>query len=109
MSKNVKLYSNSDDKVLPSVIEKRDAQAIFFITSSKQMSNNYAPCFSRIDYAVIPFYIELPCTIKQSNKLFSYLTKRFKTYSLVGGIQLTSPKKARAPLGDCFSQTKENI
>ena len=24
------------------------------------MSNNYAPCFIRIDFVVIPYYIELP-------------------------------------------------
>ena len=28
------------------------------------MSNNYAPCFSRIDFAVIPSFIELPCYIQ---------------------------------------------
>ena len=26
----------------------------------KQMGNNYAPCFNRVDFVVIPFYIELP-------------------------------------------------
>ena len=25
------------------------------------MSNNYAPCYNRIDFVVIPSYIELPC------------------------------------------------
>ena len=25
------------------------------------MSNNYAPCFNRIDFVFIPSYIELPC------------------------------------------------
>ena len=28
--------------------------------SGKQMSNNYAPCFNRIDFVVIPSYIVLP-------------------------------------------------
>ena len=29
--------------------------------SKLQMSNYYAPCFYRIDFVVIPSYIELPC------------------------------------------------
>ena len=40
--------------------KKPDANAIFLMTSGKQMSNNYAPCFNRIGFAVIPSYIELP-------------------------------------------------
>ena len=28
--------------------------------SGKQVSNNYAPCFNRINFVVIPSYIELP-------------------------------------------------
>ena len=34
----------------------------FWITSPKQMSNNYAPCFNIINFFVIPSYIELPCS-----------------------------------------------
>ena len=30
-------------------------------TLGKQMSNYCAPCFYRIDFVVIPSYIELPC------------------------------------------------
>ena len=30
------------------------------------MSNYYAPCFYRIDFVVIPSYIELPCSKKES-------------------------------------------
>ena len=30
------------------------------ITSEKQLSNNYAPCFNRIDFVLIPSCIELP-------------------------------------------------
>ena len=26
------------------------------------MNNNYAPCFNRIDFVVIPSHIELPCS-----------------------------------------------
>ena len=38
------------------------------------MSNNYAPCFIRIDFVVIPSYVELPC--KNVSKHFSYRKKR---------------------------------
>ena len=37
------------------------AQGITIQCSGKQMSNNYAPCFNRIDFVVIPSYKELPC------------------------------------------------
>ena len=40
-------------------LQERGVHAIFLITSRKQMSNNYALCFSRIDFVVIPFDIEL--------------------------------------------------
>ena len=33
--------------------------AIFLIILEKQMGNNYAPCFNRVDFVVIPSYIEL--------------------------------------------------
>ena len=38
----------------------RGVHTIFLITSEKQMRNNYEPCFNRIDFFVIPSYIELP-------------------------------------------------
>ena len=38
------------------------------------MSNNYAPCFNRIHFVVIPSYVELPC--KNLSKHFSYRKKR---------------------------------
>ena len=41
------------------LLKKRDVEAFFLITWGKQMSNNYAPSFNRINY-VIPSYIELP-------------------------------------------------
>ena len=31
------------------------------MTLGKQMSNYYAPCFYKIEFFVIPSYIELPC------------------------------------------------
>ena len=34
---------------------------LFKITSGKQMSNNYAPHFNRINFVVISSYIELTC------------------------------------------------
>ena len=36
-----------------------NVHAILFITSGKKMSNNGAPCFSKISLAVIPSYKEL--------------------------------------------------
>ena len=33
------------------------------------MSNYYEPCFYRIDFDVIPSYIELPCSIPVLNNL----------------------------------------
>ena len=30
------------------------------ITSGKQISNNYVPYFNRIDFVVIPSYVEIP-------------------------------------------------
>ena len=50
---------SSDNKILSSLIKKRAVHALFKITSVKQMSNNYAPFFSRIDFVVIPSNIEL--------------------------------------------------
>ena len=35
--------------------------ALFEITSCKQMSKKYAPCFNRIDFIVIPSRKELSC------------------------------------------------
>ena len=39
-------------------LKARELCALLEITSRKQISNNYASCFSRIDFAVIPSYIE---------------------------------------------------
>ena len=40
-------------------LKKSGADVILLLTSVKQMSNNYVPCFNRDDFFVIPFYIEL--------------------------------------------------
>ena len=37
------------------------------------MSNDYAPCFNRIDFVVIPSYIELPCMSPSLRKLPDYI------------------------------------
>ena len=44
MSSNVKFYHHP--------LKRRNVQAIFLNTSRKQISNNYAPCFSRNNFAV---------------------------------------------------------
>ena len=48
--------------------KKPGTHSIFLINSAKQMSNNYTPCFNRIGFVVIPFYIELPCPVKAFEK-----------------------------------------
>ena len=45
---------------------------MIFFTLGKQMSNYYAPCFYRIDFVVIPSYMELPC-LCQANKFDIYI------------------------------------
>ena len=42
------------------LLKKRDIQVVFLITSWQQMSYSYVPCFNRINFVVIPSYIELP-------------------------------------------------
>ena len=42
-------------------LQKRGVSSIFCISSGKQMNNNYAPCFNKIEFVVIGTYIELPC------------------------------------------------
>ena len=54
------------------------------------MSNNYASCFNRTDFVVIPSHIELPCSISFQEKKSScskfvthrdfYLTKKGMHY-----------------------------
>ena len=46
-------------KILSSVIKKRWCTYIFFMTSGKEMSNNCALCFDRIDFVVVPSSNEL--------------------------------------------------
>ena len=37
------------------------------------MSNNYAPCFNKMDFVVIPSNIELPCYFQSNNGvIFSF-------------------------------------
>ena len=44
------------------------------------MSNNYAPCFIRIDFVVIPSYVELPCkkrlSLGKSGKKINFKTEK---------------------------------
>ena len=53
--------AKSDDKILSSITKKALYTAILFITLGKQMGNNYPPYFNRIYFALIPYYIKLPC------------------------------------------------
>ena len=43
-------------KIYHHQLKKRGVHALFQITSGKQIRNNYAPRFNRIDFAVIPSY-----------------------------------------------------
>ena len=46
-------------------------------SKGKHVSNNYAPYFNRINFAVIPSHIELPCyNISSGNKILSSLIKK---------------------------------
>ena len=42
------------------IYQELDVYAIFLITSGKQTSNNCAPCLIKINFVVIPSYIECP-------------------------------------------------
>ena len=66
---------SSDDKILSSLILKTCRTCIFYITSGKQMSNKYAPCFIRTVFVVIPSYIELPW-VNVMIELYSWMTCR---------------------------------
>ena len=46
------------------LLKKRGVDTCFLITSGKQMSNKYALCFNRIDFAVISSYIKLSCSFE---------------------------------------------
>ena len=55
--------------------------SVFLITSGTQISNNYAPCFNRIHFVVIPSYIELPCLYRspsQTGDIFETLADNFE-------------------------------
>lgn len=47
----------SEKIILPS---NSALKSIFLITLGKQMSSNYAPYFNKINFAVIPSYVEVP-------------------------------------------------
>ena len=40
-------------------LKKHGVHVLFWITSGEQISNNYAPCFKKIDFDVIHSYIKL--------------------------------------------------
>ena len=42
------------------LLKNSSVYVIFLITLGKEMSNNCAPCFNRIDFVAIASYIELP-------------------------------------------------
>ena len=44
------------------MIKRRGIHSVFLVTLRKQLSNNGALCYNRINLVVIPSYIELPCT-----------------------------------------------
>ena len=46
------------------LLKKRGVDTSFLISSGKQMSNKCALCLYRIDFAVIPSYIKLSCSVE---------------------------------------------
>ena len=46
---------------MSSLIKKLGVNAIFQITSGKQMTNNSTPCSNRINFGFSPSYLELYC------------------------------------------------
>ena len=49
-----------DNKILSSLIKKAWCTCTFLNHFREANEQHYAPCFYRIDFAVIPSYIELP-------------------------------------------------
>ena len=45
--------------MVTSLIKKDGVHALFQIASGKQVRNDYVPCLKKIDFVVIPSYIEL--------------------------------------------------
>ena len=45
---------NGYDSIFHQCSKKRDVQAVFLTTSGKKMSNNYEPCFNRVNSVTIP-------------------------------------------------------
>ena len=60
------------------------------------MSNNYAPCFSRIDFVVIPSYIELPWFILWFTDLVLNIQSKGQqlNYPLIKELKITFPLKS---------------
>ena len=52
------------------LLKKRGVDTSFLITSGKQMGNNMR-CFNRIDFAVIPSYIKLSCSVEYTFHKFA--------------------------------------
>ena len=46
---------------MSSLIKKLGVNAVFQITSGKQMTNNSTPCANRINFGFSPSYLELYC------------------------------------------------
>ena len=60
--------------------------AVLLNTSGKQMNNNWAACFKRIYFAVIPSYVELPWSrnttqLSMQTKLFNPLMHNVPKWS----------------------------
>ena len=69
---------SSDNKILSSLIIKAWCTCTFLNHFRKQMSNYYVPCVYRIDFVVIPSYIELPWyfeLITDSLELFDWTSQ----------------------------------
>ena len=56
---------------------KRGVHALFWITSGKQICNNYASCFNRIDFVVIHSYTELPSTNQIESSIINRINQGF--------------------------------
>ena len=51
---------SSDNKILASLIKKACCTCTF-LNHFRETNEQYASCFDKIDFVVIPSYIELPC------------------------------------------------
>ena len=77
-------------------MKKRDADTIFLMTSGKQMSNNYVPCFNRNNFVLIHFFIELLCQNYASDNVkhsISFCISNKRNRNLLDACYITSTSR----------------